>query len=250
MAVWEFWNEIDNAMEWQNIPAEDIVSWHREMAAYLRDIDPYNHIISTSVANRPIPGLWELDEMEFSQHHPYEDKFNKPDVLGEFALSWRPPGQGAAGALYEGAMHNGLWRGMFSPTPILPLTWWWEWHYAQNEYFHFKWADTFVEKMTLHNDDQLQEVSVKSTNRNLETMALKSDRALFVWILNNGRTTAKINRLNLNADEATYSAQWFNPWDGQFSEDIEVTINEGMLSFDDITIAPAKDRALWVHEKR
>jgi Domain of unknown function (DUF5060) len=263
IAVWEFWNEIDNAMEWQKIPAADIAAWHKEMAVYLRDVDPYNHIISTSVANRPVPGLWDLDEIEITQHHPYgptedlyqqiksyEEQFNKADVLGEFALSWRPPGQGADGALYEGAMHNGLWRGMFSPTPILPMTWWWEWHLAQKEYFHFKWADKFVKKMTLHNDDLLQELIVESENKNLETMALKSASGIFAWILNRTQVVVNISTLKLDEGDGLYTAKWYNPWDGAFTDSTEVAINAGVMSFNAVKLDPARDMALWVMGKK
>jgi len=152
--------------------------------------------------------------------------------------------------LYEDEMHNGLWRGMFTPTPILPLSWWWEWHFAQDEYFHFKWADAFVKKMTLNKDDQLQELSVASKNKTLETMALKSGSGIFVWLLNKDKSNIKINQLQLNDAEGHYTAKWFNPWTGNYSDEIEVKINESVLSFDGIEIESGKDRALWVYAKK
>ena len=45
LGVWEFWNEIDNAMDWQNIHPEDIASWHDEMSTFLKEIDLYQHIV-------------------------------------------------------------------------------------------------------------------------------------------------------------------------------------------------------------
>lgn len=260
LAVWEFWNEIDNAMEWQKIPAASITAWHKEMSAYLRKIDPYQHIISTSVASRPVAGLWELKNMDFSQHHPYgptediynqilkyENKFQKPDVLGEFALSWKPPGQGEPGELYEGAMHNGLWRGMFSPTPILPMTWWWEWHLHQKEYFHFKWANAFVQKMLVQDPDSLHETSVKCPDSGVETMALQSGNSVYIWILNHNRSSIELNELTLSAKDGTYSGYWFNPWTGQFSKNTATQADNGRISFPAIEIEPGKDMALWLN---
>jgi len=157
LAVWEFWNEIDNVMEWQNVSATAIANWHQEMADYLKQVDPYKHLVSTSVANREVTGLWDIKNLDFTQHHnygptanmresilKYVERFNKPDVVGEFALGWKGPGKDYPVELYEGEMHNGIWRGMFSPTPILPLTWWWEWHYYQKHYYHFKTAADFL----------------------------------------------------------------------------------------------------------
>jgi hypothetical protein len=42
-------------------------------------------------------------------------------------------------------IHNGLWAGLFSPTPISPLTWWWdELIEADNLYFHFQAITNFA----------------------------------------------------------------------------------------------------------
>jgi hypothetical protein len=262
LAVWEFWNEIDNAMEWQKIPAKDIAAWHKEMAVFLKKTDPYQHIISTSVAHRPVPGLWEVNEIEFTQHHPYGptdniynqikeyvSKFNKPHVLGEFALSWKPPGQDAPAELYEDELHNGLWRGMFSPTPILPMTWWWEWHLHRNEYFHFKWANAFAQKMMTAENGHIKEVTITGSFKSLEAMALQSATGIFIRMLNKGKNPLTLKSLNIKINNGAYTAQWFNPWTGDFSEELKIIGKNGVLIFDKITIAPARDMALWLKTK-
>lgn len=260
LAVWEFWNEIDNAMDWQNIPPEAIASWHDEMSTYLRDIDPYEHIVSTSVANRMIPVLWKVENIDFSQHHPYgptetiyknileyESAFNKSHVIGEYAISWKPPGQDVPVELYEGAMHNGLWRGMFSPTPIMPMTWWWEWHLHKNEYFHFKMAEAFVSLMLKNNDNMIEEVPVKSINSKLEIMGLRDGDEIFVWMLNKEKNTlSNISLIFPDMVDRNYLLKKYNTWTGEFSEDIGVELLKEKLNIKNIYLETDKDMALWL----
>ena len=260
LAIWEFWNEIDNAMEWQNIPPEDIASWHDEMSTYLREIDPYKHIVSTSVANRMVPVLWRVKDIDFSQHHPYgptegiyksiltyENTFNKPHVIGEYAISWKPPGQDVTVELYEGEMHNGLWRGMFSPTPILPMTWWWEWHLHKNEYFHFKMAEAFVSLMLKDDDNMIEELPVKSNNSKLEIMGLRNGDEIFVWMLNKNKST--LNNISLiftGMVDKNYLLKKYNTWTGEYSEDIEIVLLKEKLNFKNLNLETGKDIALWL----
>ncbi|MCJ7801269.1 MAG: hypothetical protein MUP82_02805, partial [Candidatus Marinimicrobia bacterium] len=173
--------------------------------------------------------------------------YKKPNVLGEFALSWKPPGQGAPGELYEGEMHNGLWRGMFSPTPILPLTWWWEWHLHKNEYFHFKSANAFLKIILGQDKGFLHEINVSCSKDSIEIMALESGNEIFVWMLSNNDTTIKLNSIKLAGKDSEYTAQWYNPWTGEFSQELNMKLSKGLLQFTEVEIPSGKDLALWLH---
>ena len=78
-------------------------------------------------------------------------------------------------------------------------------------------------------------------------MALKSGSGIFIWMLNNGKTRSGIKQLTLDNADGKFLAKWFNPWDGHFSEDVNVTINNNKLSFESMTIDPARDMALWIY---
>ena len=143
LAAWEFFNEIDNAMYGQKperIPDRVIVDWHAEMSAYLKSIDPYGRLVTTSVSHRDVAGLNRVPGLDFSQRHIYRNtpsipetlrKYvraeGKPYVIGEFAFEWD---WSKDFNLIAGDMDRdyklGLWLGLFSPTPILPMSWWWE----------------------------------------------------------------------------------------------------------------------------
>ena len=264
IACWEFFNEIDNVMNMVDLPAVDIVSWHREMADYLKEVDPYKHIVTTSVTYREVPGLWDIKNIEFSQHHNYGatdnmkesilnyiEKFEKPDVVGEFALGWKGPDKDHPAELYEGEMHNGLWRGMFSPTPVLPLSWWWEWHYYKGHYFHLKAASGFVSKMLEDNDDVIEEISAVSVDGDMEVMGLKSGYDMFFWIRNPNQDEEK--DLVLNIPETIYTSylmRYYNTWTGEFSSDKEIELSNGQLILRDIYLESGEDMAVWVRPNR
>ncbi len=259
LAVWEFWNEIDNVMEWQNVSATAIANWHQEMADFLKQIDPYKHLISTSVTYLEISGLWDIKNLDFTQHHnygstanmkanilKYVERFKKPDVVGEFALGWKGPGKDYPVELYEGELHNGIWRGMFSPTPILPLTWWWEWHYYQDHYYHFKMAADFVSLM-LKNKEYVQEIPVKSLDADIETMGLQSGNHLFLWLRN--ATGEVLNNLTLNLQgtgNSMYLVKYYDTWNGKYSNDMEIELVNDQFILKDIQLKGEQDMALWL----
>jgi hypothetical protein len=264
IACWEFFNEIDNVMEMVDLPPGDIVSWHREMADYLKKIDPYKHIVTTSVTYREVPALWDIENIEFSQHHNYGstdnmkksilnyvDRFKKPDVVGEFSLGWKGPDKDHPAELYEGEMHNGLWRGMFSPTPILPLPWWWEWHYHKGHYFHLRAASDFISPMLEDNEDVLEEISVVSVDGDMEVMGLKSGYDMFLWIRNPNQDEKK--DLVLNIPETIYTSylmRYYDTWTGEFSSDKEIELSNGQLILLDIYLESGEDMAVWIRPAR
>lgn len=160
--AWEFWNEVDLTAG----KPEDIIAWHKEMAAYLRHIDPYKHLITTSFSYMEYPEIWQNQNIDITQTHLYNkpnyaalipvtlDKhqleYNKPHIIGEFGSDYRGSKETRENDPENGAIHNGLWAGLFSPTPILPLTWWWdELIEADNLYFHFQAITNFAKEISI-----------------------------------------------------------------------------------------------------
>jgi len=263
LACWELWNEIDNVLAWQKVPQAVIVSWHKEMANYLKRVDPYKHLVSTSISHRQMPGLWQVENIDFSQHHlygpdrdvkdirnsirKYIKDFDKPDVINEFAVGWKGPDKDYTALEYENEMHNGLWRGMFSPTPILPLSWWWEWHYYKGHYFHFKAAADFASLMLKNNEDILEEFSVESVDRDMEIIGLKSGDDLFLWLRNPNEEEKTDLVLNIQeTDYLSYLMKYYNTWTGDFSGVKEIELLNGQLILQDIHLKSEKDMAVLI----
>lgn len=151
---WELFNEVDLTENFDG-NAANVVSWHQEMSDYLKTIDPYRHLVSTS-GSKPgaFDDIWELPSIDFTQEHVYRNvanievpvaetarellnDFDKPALIGEFGLS----GSGAQTATDDPAgihLHNSMWAGLFSGSAGTAMTWWWD-NYTepQNLYHHF-----------------------------------------------------------------------------------------------------------------
>ena len=53
---WQFWNEVNAC---NGFAVEPVAEWHREMAEYLRSIDPWGHLIHTNFGN--LDGFRQMD---------------------------------------------------------------------------------------------------------------------------------------------------------------------------------------------
>lgn len=257
LAVWEFWNEYDHLVEQLGVPTVAIANWHREMGQYLRKIDPYGHIITTSLSHNDYADLWSLPEMQFSQRHlygsteslsgtigNYETKYQKPFVSGEFSLDWKWPQMHPASE-YGRELHLGLWRGMFAPTPILPMTWWWDFHADNNQYFHFAHAAAMAAK-TAEGPGPLEPQSI-TPSANLEALALKSASGRFVWVHNKGGGALNGASATLTGmPEGTFTLRSLDPWTGTWSAPSSMAVNAGSLKIMLPALASDGDLAYWL----
>lgn len=257
LAIWEMWNEYDHLVEQLQVPTSAIAAWHQEMGGYLHATDPYDRIVTTSLSHNDYADLWSLPEMQFTQRHlygstetlagtvgGYETKYQKPFVSGEFSLDWRWPQMHPASE-YGRELHLGLWRGMFAPTPILPMTWWWDFHADNNQYFHFEHASTMASK-TAEGAGPLSPQAITATN-GLEALALQSPSGRFVWLHNKGNTSANGASFTLTElPAATFTARSFNPWTGAWGEPAMLTPSSGSLKVALPTLSSDADLAYWL----
>lgn len=132
--AWEFWNEVPPN------PAQE--KWVAEMAAYVKQHDPYNHLVSTTYGNRAV---WECHDIDFTMTHMYGQadstadftaqilshirehrQYGKPYLLAEFGIDWQAPdtkwdpnGNGIN-------MHNGSWAALAGGSAGTAMVWWWD----------------------------------------------------------------------------------------------------------------------------
>ena len=137
--AWEFWNEVDIIDQYDS---EAVTAWHQQMADYLRSIDPWQHMITTSTA-RPAgdPRLDALPELEFVQTHHYGAKDMAVDLgadrISKQAAKDRPHYTGEFGIGHSGTetrktdpdgihIHNGLFSSVGQMQAGTPMSWWWD----------------------------------------------------------------------------------------------------------------------------
>lgn len=177
LLCWELWNEVANMDEDRNIPRQtqrEMVEWHRQMAEYIRSIDPYQHPVTTSLGSgKDISILYDaFDFMDIVQEHNYQniqksaskEQFthvlyqetekaresypDKPFFMGEFGF-----GQGSSKATYDDKdprgvdLHNSLWASAFSGSMGPASFWYWETIDKNNWYAQFKPVLTFMDNL-------------------------------------------------------------------------------------------------------
>jgi len=164
--AWELWNEVDLTDNYYNVRGS-VASWHRDMAMYLKSIDPYGHLVTTSFANPTLdPLVWELEEMDFVTIHRYGpegfkdiaggvydlvrnawQRYSKPVIVSEFGCDWRWWGEPYYSRLREGVdLHNGIWASLMAGSASTAMLWWWDVYIDRFDlYYHFKALSRFIE---------------------------------------------------------------------------------------------------------
>lgn len=177
-------------------------------------------------------------------HQTYETKYQKPFVAGEFSLDWRWPLMHTPAA-YGREVHMAMWRGLFAPTPILPMTWWWDFHADHDQYFHFAHVATLAAKTTL-GPGPLEPQPATATG-GLDVLAIKSPAGLALWLHNRGGSTVNGASVTLSQmPDGSYSAQSFDTWTGAWGTAAAAQASGGTLTLPLPSLSADRDVAYWL----
>ncbi len=141
LLAWELMNECDLAPRYRD---QDLIDWHREMAAHLARVDRRRHLITTSVSE---PGhlaeLWRTGDIDVVNVHRYQrdplrgmaavardaTAAGKPGWAAETGLDWRPD---QALAERDGNhLRQALWWSWMHGLAASSWAWWWDLQQAQ-----------------------------------------------------------------------------------------------------------------------
>jgi len=157
--AWELWNEVELT---DNYNFNEVAEWHEEMARYIRQIDPYKHLITTSSDLR----FGSLNSMDFLTIHKYgpmgfldiadvihtliselTERYEKPVLVTEFGADWRWFGDPYTLKDNEGIqIHNGVWASIMSGSAGSAMLWWWDnYIHPYDLYYHFKVLSRFLD---------------------------------------------------------------------------------------------------------
>jgi hypothetical protein len=150
LLAWEFWNEVDLIETYR--PTE-VREWHIAMSHALRDLDPWDHLQTTSFATpHGEPSIDSLQEIDFVQTHHYGSRdmaadlpeycrrkireYGKPHFIGEFGADAGGPRDDDDPTGIH--LHNGLWSSVMSLASGAAMLWWWDSYIdPKNLYPHF-----------------------------------------------------------------------------------------------------------------
>lgn len=208
LLAWELWNEVDLA---ESPSDEAVVDWHREMAAEIRTLDPYDHLISTSMAEalavRPgLDAVWALDAIDFTQAHRYSfgglrldftqifpriaarlQRFGKPLLFAEAGVDFRGPAETIANDPEGDGFHDLLWAGLFSGGFGSGMTWWWDNVIdPEDQYFHFGPLAELVDGVDFPGEGFVVESANApgSDSRSARVFTLRGVDTVLVWVKN------------------------------------------------------------------
>jgi len=264
IAAWEFFNEVDNIMYSYNprISDEVVTDWHNEMSAYLTEIDIYKHLITTSISHRDVEGLNSVKNISINQKHIYKNtngivevinkyvtEYKKPYVIGEFGYEWDwSKNFNELETEMISDYKRGLWYGLFSPTPVLPLSWWWEFFELKKQTGYFERVQ-FINKLML-DDGKGSFIPFKAdiSNPELKTAAVKCGNSGFVYIYNPGKTKATTT-IKLNVLRSKGGYMLYNCETGIIKLYNKAMINKNILQIDNFELDGNSDYVIIYNEK-
>ncbi len=143
---YELFNEVQNITETRN-HFQDVVNWHKEMAAAIRAEDANHHLLTTSnsVPGDPLATIG----LDYNQVHTYV-----PDIISFFAGvraaqdtpffigEWGP--SDTKTSLTETFLHDGLWASLMAPTAGAGQFWYWDNVEANNWWPQFASVSGFL----------------------------------------------------------------------------------------------------------
>lgn len=147
LLAFELFNEVQNISETAS-HFDDVVQWHKEMAAYLRSIDPYHHLITTSYSDPGTP--FANIGLDYLQIHNYTPEIRtyfamldtsslpEPAFVGEWGPSDTKQDMTAE------FVHDGLWASMMAPSSGAGQFWYWDEVMKQGFWPLFASASGFV----------------------------------------------------------------------------------------------------------
>ena len=197
LMAWEFMNEIYFT---DNYDKDREYLWHKEMSEYLKSIDPYRHLQTTSFFEGFNKQTYQLPTMDYAQIHVYKQRvfrlfgntaprmrqLGKPYFFAEFGSD---SGNGVDDKDAKGVfLHAGLWASFMQLTSGNAMPWWWDTHIEPKDlYHHFGALARFGEGIDRRKHDfspARQRLKGKAGDQEvfLELMGLKDDRFSMFWI--------------------------------------------------------------------
>ncbi|MBN1894048.1 DUF5060 domain-containing protein [bacterium] len=260
IAAWEFFNEIDNAVftsspeNRERIPQAAVTAWHDEMSRYLKSIDPYGHIVTTSVSHRDIAGLNDLESLDINQKHIYKHTdlirpeilkytaaHGKPYIIGEFAYEWNwELDFNTILEELDDDFRRGLWYGLFSPTPVLPMTWWWEHFDARGMIPYFQAVREISDRMLEAGKGSFDTTTVEAAG--LESHAVRCGETVFAFIRNGSKRklSADVSFPEIAGGDPGYRVGEYRPDERKTLAIDDASSKNGLLQVPGISLDPGE----------
>ncbi|MFA5336279.1 MAG: sugar-binding protein [Candidatus Omnitrophota bacterium] len=271
--AWELWNELTFV---DDLDLGTDAAWHKEMASYIKGVDPHKHLITTSYAGTfhgyGFNGkVWEIPDIDFTQFHMYTqdvvsavigayrlmDRFDKPYFMGEIGTD---SSDGVDKKDADGAyLHSALWAEYMLACGGSAMPWWWDSYiHPKKMYYHWASLNEFNKGVDRRGKGYRTSTArilaeVDGLMSPLFAIGLMNNKEGFVWVFDPKWTKYEAGRpeppfvndaaLRINwMDKGKYSAEFWDTWKGVIVEKREITSDDNGLDI----ILPAFKRDMAV----
>jgi aryl-phospho-beta-D-glucosidase BglC (GH1 family) len=247
LLAWEFFNEVDLTDRYN---PSNVANWHKEMADYLRSIDPYEHLITTSFSDfRREDLVWRTSGLDFTQTHMYgpdvkdlakaismETKrkltiYGMPTLFGEFGADWRWFDSPLYYKDKEGVeIHEGIWASCMSGSFGTAMTWWWDVYVDPfNLYYHYGALKRFLANVSFSRSRfteldyrVVENEKVNATNVDFEIFGLRNETFAMGWVRNrdynwfnaiNNHSLRTVGGVDVEFSDFNAGSYLFEVWD-------------------------------------
>lgn len=160
--AWELFNEVEFTDGFKN-DLDGVAAWHVEMAKFVREQDPYHHLITTS-SQVTEPKLWPA--VDYYEAHIYppdflsaiavldDDHLDRAYFYGEFGLFDDPDPKSG------NVLHRGLWGSLMSQSSGAAQYWSWDVVESNNLLYNYTAAQKFIEQSGMLKQQDLKPIDV------------------------------------------------------------------------------------------
>ena len=254
---WELFNEVD----WTDnaeIYAVNIKNWHKEMATFIRQNDPYNHMISTSYKTEQ--GLaFSLAEIDYVCPHNYGyanknicealpsvqdrlyNQYKKPVLYAEIGIDWEN-GQNNYRLDPKGiSLKQASWAGMMGGGAGGAMNWWWDSYvHPYNLYHQFAGAGAYAKLLNLSGADytQLRTLSGVTKSNGVDLIGYRFNDRIYgyvydkAWKYNNATGELSGISVSIPFTDGSYTLTLYNTNTGYQLLTKEITVSGGSVTVD------------------
>ncbi|KAF0094646.1 MAG: hypothetical protein E1N59_1650 [Puniceicoccaceae bacterium 5H] len=249
--AWELFNEVN----FTGGTSQDIGAWHNTMTAYLKSIDPYGHIVTTSTTQSQLDLSTELDLV---QEHTYSSNiatsvanlddtmlshFDRPVMVGEYGTStaYGSSEEPTHPDLWGDHVRQTTWIGTMKRVPN--MFWFWtEYLWPYDLFDLYGPVTSYWEGEDLGAQANLGEATYNWLNdpaySSTDAYGLRSDSAVYFYARDTrfGNWAASAEtisgaRLQLsNLVDGIYTVRYTHPVSGEVETSGEVTVSGGSVT--------------------
>jgi len=199
--TWELFNEV-HWVKRDGVSTSTVEAWHREMAAYIKSIDPYQHIIATSADSEYLEEMSDTPNLDLLQDHIYTadltdgiadldnellNNYWKPVLVGEYGANPNNDAYSDHKDELGDHLRQANWIGSMKRVPN--MFWFWKEYIYPKDLFHIykPLADYWNEEdpgaqANLTSITPTVEASAGTEATDYNSYGLQSDEAAYIYI--------------------------------------------------------------------